>query len=138
MISRSNQAGVSMIEILVSIVIICFGLLGVAGLLTTGIKNTQVSQLRTQASFLAYDMADRMRSNRQAALDGQYRSAVTATNTVALNDATQWQAAVASLPSGAGTVVMGNTRFFTITVQWDDSNLAGGDEHQQFVVVGEL
>lgn len=136
--SSHKQSGISLIEILVSIVIVCFGLLGVAGLLTTGIKSTQGSQFRTQASFMAHDMAERMRINRQAALNGDYSTAVTATNTIATNDKAAWLAAVGTLPSGAGTVVMTNTNFFTITVQWDDSKVAGGGTAQQFVFKGEL
>lgn len=136
--SSEKQFGISLIEILVSIVIVCFGLLGVAGLLTTGIKSTQGSQFRTQASFMAYDMAERMRVNRQIALNGDYSTAVTASNTIATNDKTDWLAAVGTLPSGVGTVAMTNTNFFTITVQWDDSKVAGGGTTQQFVFKGEL
>jgi type IV pilus modification protein PilV len=91
MSQRKIEQGFSLIEILVAIVIICFGLLGVAGLLTTGLKNTHSSQYRTQASFLAYDMAERMRQNRQVALNGEYSTSTTATNTIAANDKTQWQ-----------------------------------------------
>lgn len=138
MISGQNQRGVSLIEILVSIVIVCFGLLGVAGLLTTGLKSTQGSQIRTQASFLAYDMADRMRSNRQVALNQEYVTATTASNAIAVADKADWKTAVETLPGGAGTVTMSNTTFFTITIQWDDSKVAGGSATQQFVFVGEL
>ncbi|MFT3961171.1 type IV pilus modification protein PilV [Propionivibrio sp.] len=132
------QHGFSLIEILVSIVIICFGLLGVAGLLTNGLKNTQSSQYRTQASFLAYDLAERMRVNRQIALNGEYSTSVTATNSIAANDKLEWQAAVGTLPAGVGTVAMTNTTFFTITIQWDDSKAAGGGATEQFVFRGEL
>lgn len=138
MISGQNQRGVSLIEILVSIVIVCFGLLGVAGLLTTGLKSTQGSQIRTQASFLAYDMADRMRSNRRVALNQEYVTATTASNAIAVADKADWKTAVETLPGGAGTVTMSNTTFFTITIQWDDSKVAGGSATQQFVFVGEL
>jgi len=133
-----TEQGFSLIEILVSIVIICFGLLGVAGLLTTGLKNTHSSQYRTQASFMAYDMAERMRQNRQVALNGEYSTATTATNTIAANDKLEWQAVVGTLPAGLGVVAMTNTTFFTITIQWDDSKAAGGGATEQFVFRGEL
>lgn len=133
-----HESGFSLIEILVSIVIICFGLLGVAGLLTTGLKNTHSSQYRTQASFLAYDMAERMRQNRQVALNGEYSTTKTATNTIATNDKLEWQSAIGTLPDGVGVVAMTNTTFFTITVQWDDSKAAGGGTTEQFVFRGEL
>jgi type IV pilus assembly protein PilV len=133
-----KQAGMTLIEILVSILIVSFGLLGVAGLLTTGLKSTQGSQHRTQASLLAYDMADRMRTNRQVALDGEYATAVVAANAIAVSDKAGWQNAVGLLPSGAGTVAMSGTNVFTITIQWDDSRVAGGSATQQFVYKGEI
>jgi len=136
--ASQKQSGISLIEILVSIVIVCFGLLGVAGLLTTGLKSTQESQYRTQASFLAYDMADRMRSNRQVALSGESKTSVTATNAIAVSDKTDWQTTVSALPSGSGTVTMSATNFFEITIQWDDSKVAGGSTTQSFVFKGEL
>lgn len=144
--SVQKQIGVSLIEILVSIVIVSFGLLGVAGLLTTGLKSTQTSQYRTQASHLAYDMADRMRINRDIALAGQYATAVTATNALAVSDKSEWQNALSppapsaltpGLPSGVGAVVMASTTFFTITIQWDESKV-GGSATEQFEYKGEL
>jgi type IV pilus assembly protein PilV len=131
-----KQLGVSLIEILVAILILSFGLLGVAGLMTTGMKNTQSSQYRTQASFLAYDIAERMRTNRQAALNGDY--AATSPGGIAGTDKTEWQAAVATLPAGTGTVAMTSTTFFTITIQWDDSKATGGGTADQFLFRGEL
>lgn len=57
------QAGFTLIEVMVAIVILSFGLLGVAGLMVTGIQFTHSAQQRTMATQLAYDMIDRMRSN---------------------------------------------------------------------------
>lgn len=133
------QSGFTLIEVLVSIVIVSFGLLGVAGLLSTGLKSTQGSLQRTQASLLAYDMADRMRMNRAAARNGEYRTLVTATNTIAVSDKDAWESAVADLlPSGVGSVTMPATNFYSITVQWDDSKVTGGSATQSFVLRGEL
>lgn len=58
------EAGFTLIEVMVAIVILSFGLLGVAGLMVLGIQNTYSSQQRSAATQLAYDMIDRMRSNR--------------------------------------------------------------------------
>jgi type IV pilus assembly protein PilV len=61
------QRGTSMIEVLVTIVILAFGLLGLVGLQT----RLQVSEMeayqRTQALILLEDMANRIASNRTAA-----------------------------------------------------------------------
>lgn len=133
------HTGFTLIEVLVSIVIVSFGLLGVAGLLSTGLKSTQGSLQRTQASLLAYDMADRMRMNRAAARNGEYVTATETTNAVAISDKEAWDEAVASsLPSGAGTVTMPATNFYSITIQWDDSKVTGGSATQSFVLRGEL
>lgn len=133
------HSGFTLIEVLVSIVIVSFGLLGVAGLLSTGLKSTQGSLQRTQASLLAYDMADRMRMNRAAARNGEYTTTVEATNAIAISDKEAWDEAVeGSLPSGAGIVTMPATNFYSITVQWDDSKVTGGSATQSFVLRGEL
>lgn len=133
-----GQRGISMVEVLVTMVVISFGLLGVAGLLATGLRNNQSSEWRTQASILAYDITERMRANRQAALDGFYATATSASG-VAATDKTDWSALLAAkLPSGTGTVTMTDVRFFTIRIQWDDTKGAGGGATEQFEFRGEL
>jgi type IV pilus assembly protein PilV len=63
----SAQRGTSMIEVLVTIVILTFGLLGLVGLQT----KLQVSEMeayqRAQALILLEDMANRIASNRNFA-----------------------------------------------------------------------
>jgi type IV pilus assembly protein PilV len=61
------QAGTSLVEVLVSIIIISIGLLGLAALQSTSLKLSYESYVRTQATFLAYDMIDRIRANPEAA-----------------------------------------------------------------------
>lgn len=61
--AHALAAGFTLIEVLVAVVILAFGLLGVAGLMVTGIQYTYSSQQRSIATQLAYDMIDRMRSN---------------------------------------------------------------------------
>lgn len=67
-----TSAGFSMIEVLVSVVVLSIGLLGVASLQTLGQQFNYRAYLRTQATFLAYDMMDRMRANRDTAMTGGY------------------------------------------------------------------
>ena len=57
------EAGFTLIEVMVAIVILSFGMLGVAALMVTGIQFTHSAQQRTIATQLAYDMVDRMRAN---------------------------------------------------------------------------
>ncbi len=58
-----KQRGVSMIEVLVTLLVTAVGLLGVASLQMNAVKNTRESQMRSIATVLAHDMAERMRSN---------------------------------------------------------------------------
>lgn len=60
-----------MIEVLVSLVVLALGLLGFALLQTMNLRYTQSANYRTQATNLAYDLLDQMRSNRLSAADYQ-------------------------------------------------------------------
>ncbi|WP_448099412.1 type IV pilus modification protein PilV [Luteibacter yeojuensis] len=57
------QRGVSMIEVLVAVLIFTIGLIGLGGLLITATKSNVSAYVRTQVTFLAGNMADRMRAN---------------------------------------------------------------------------
>lgn len=67
------QRGFSMIEVLVTLVVLAFGLLGFALLQTMNLRYTQSANYRTQATNLAYDLLDQMRANRLSA--AQYSNA---------------------------------------------------------------
>jgi len=124
--------GLTLIEVLISLLILSIGILGLATLQTASLNfNTSASQ-RTQATVLAYDMADRMRANRQAALAGDYNiafedptPACAASNlvgTVAAQDISAWRMALACrLPLATGSITR-NGNEFTLTVLWDDSH----------------
>lgn len=58
-----KNSGFTLIEVLISMLVLAVGLLGLAGLQATGIKNNLSAYHRSQASILAYDLADRMRAN---------------------------------------------------------------------------
>jgi len=139
-----TQNGFTIIEMLIAVLVISIGLLGMAGLQTTGIQQSHNSYLKTQASMLAYDMADRMRSNLQGVSAGHYNnidsmdSPVNATpgcassnnacsaSDTASYDIYQWthknsEGSIASLlPSGYGMVTE-NGGIYTITVLWDEA-----------------
>lgn len=139
---RAAESGFSMIEILVTIVIISIALLGSAGLQAYSLKTNQGGQFRNQAAFLVADIVERMEANKKyaadtAALTAYGDSASTATSTtdcsstnctsaqLAAYDITQWKANIASaVPSGTGTVaisgVAGNPATYSITVNWLD------------------
>ena len=65
--NRHQVGGFSLIEVLIALVILALGLLGFALLQTLNLRYTQSANYRTQATNLAYDLLDQMRSNHYAA-----------------------------------------------------------------------
>jgi len=121
-----QQAGLSLVEVLVAVVLLSIGLLGLAGLQASGIRVGQSSTHRSQAAQLAHDMIERMRAN--AASAGAYNltlgDAAPACASVAACDLRDWRLRLQSLPSGTGAVTVSG-RQATVLVQWDDSRGAG-------------
>lgn len=62
-----QQGGFSLIEALISLVILMVGLLGLAGLMVQSQRAEMESYQRAQALILLQDMADRINANRKAA-----------------------------------------------------------------------
>ncbi|MEA5444699.1 type IV pilus modification protein PilV [Gammaproteobacteria bacterium AB-CW1] len=71
-VSSRKEEGFSMLEILISLLILSIGLLGLASLQVVGLQNNHSAYLRSQATILSYEIVDSMRANRQAALEGAY------------------------------------------------------------------
>ncbi|MFK8028748.1 MAG: type IV pilus modification protein PilV [Gammaproteobacteria bacterium] len=77
--STKQQHGFSLIEVLVTIVILSTGMLGIAALYVESLKSGQSALARTKAINLAADMADRIRVNRA----GELSYVTNATDTLA-------------------------------------------------------
>ena len=60
---NNSQQGITLLESLVALLVLSIGLLGTAHLMATGIKQTNGSFARTQATYIAENMAERMRAN---------------------------------------------------------------------------
>lgn len=61
--SYHHPKGFTLIEVLITLLVLSIGLIGLAGLQITGLRLNHDSQLRITASLLASDMAERMRAN---------------------------------------------------------------------------
>ncbi len=69
---RKPSRGFTLLEVLVTVVIFSVGMLGIAGLQMTGMKQTHNSHLRAVATAQVLDMADRMRANLEGVEAGNY------------------------------------------------------------------
>ncbi|MCF6256885.1 MAG: type IV pilus modification protein PilV [Gammaproteobacteria bacterium] len=134
---QTTMRGFTLIEVLVTLVVLAIGLLGLAGLQASSLKHNNNAYQRTQATFLAYDILDRMRANPFGVEAGSYNAIDTGggpltdpgcidTNcdpvTLATSDTFEWATRLAAvLPSGRGIIAGTNANApFTVTVMWDD------------------
>ncbi len=67
---RRRQSGFSLIEVLVSVVIMSVGILGVAGMQVISLQQNRSSLLRAEALQIGNDILDRMRANPQVDYSG--------------------------------------------------------------------
>src|SRR5271165_3358682 len=117
--NKLAQRGSGLIEALISMLVVSIGFIGFAGLQIKGLTSAKDSLFRSEAVYLSYQMADRVRANLPAAAAGAYNNfsiqtapvsgcvvAVSCTPAqMAINDFAEWLAEVQSasaLPSGAG------------------------------------
>lgn len=130
---RRQQGGFSLLEVLIAMVVLAFGLLGFALLQTMNVRYVQSSNYRTQATNLAYDLTEQMRSNRYQAAwystatfsagsksaTGVCSRPVTAV-TIAQNVAA-WQCKVVkALGDNAAATVTVNNGVATVAITWAD------------------
>ena len=75
-ITSSRQSGFTLIEVLVTAVILTIGLLGLAGLQYNSLQGNQGAQMNTVAVLQALDAADRLRSNPVGVASNEYDNLV--------------------------------------------------------------
>ena len=142
-----RQAGVSLIEVLIAVLVTATGVLGAAALQLNSVKFNQLANVRSTAVLLANDITDRMRANSVLALAGSYDIAMDkpAPSGDEINDIDrrEWLNELAlRLPAGDGSISR-NGNVLTITVQWDESRLSKSREAdagatESFVFVTEF
>jgi type IV pilus assembly protein PilV len=135
-----SQGGFSMIEVLVSLLLIAVAMLGQAGMQANALKFSKGASFRMQAVLLANEVGERMESNKAGAIAGNYVIATasgtpTAAGTDCLTaacsatdlttfDLAQWTTRVAAtLPSGTWQIlrsVTGNPSTYQIVLTWQD------------------
>ncbi len=131
---KSNR-GFTLIEALVSLLVFSIGLMGIAGLQMTSLRSSTSAHWHSQATWLAYEMSDRMRANQLGVDNGDYDLVDTASppsdpgcmltgctpTQMSDLDKYDWSLSIDNLPNGVGTVVRNNNQF-TITITWDEAN----------------
>ena len=142
--SCRGQAGFTMVEVMVALVVLAVGLLGIAALLLKSLQSGRTATYRTQAVNLAADLADRIRSNRTAQADygtlfADTPAVVGACDTtggcsdadLAATDLARWKETIADLlPEGQGQVVVqppaaaGEPANYLVSIQWTEQGEA--------------
>lgn len=141
-----RQKGFTLLEVLVAIVVLSIGLLGMAGLIASSMRNNQIAYYRSVATQQTMDMADRMRANLAgvrgvggvgdydalAAIIPAAANCVAVTCTVAqmaVYDHAQWNTANSRLlPGGVGTVASTPPGGFLITMMWTEKDMGGASD----------
>jgi type IV pilus assembly protein PilV len=139
----SRQAGFSLLEVLITIVIVALGLLGVAGMQVTSMRLTEMTENRSMGSIFANDIIDRIRSNRANALayDINFGGPPSSVTDLASQDLLDWKTLLShprlGLPGGDGSVdvvadptcpaVAPARSCFqvTVTLQWNEGRQRG-------------
>lgn len=105
---RTRSKGFTLIEILVSLVILSIALLALAGLMVTTTKNSSFGGRMTEAATLAQDLLEQLRAS-------PWGNVVSGTDqkmgSTGINYTRNWNV----VPNPAGT-----QRWVTVTVNWND------------------
>lgn len=110
------QSGTTMIEVLVTIIILALGLLGLAGLQSRLQMSEMEAYQRSQAIILLNDMASRIATNRNAAATyvtgsanpvGAGMSCPTSTDSIKNVDISEWCNALQGAAEASGGALMG-------------------------------
>lgn len=155
------QSGLSMIEVLITILIVSFGMLGIAGMLLRGLNSGTISTSRSIAVLQANEMADRMRANLAGLRNGSYNAlsytTVSSCASTCLSaqctpaeqaalDFCLWNAQnQRTLPLGRGSVTQradlgagcATSQFFCafdIVVSWDESKTGSTSSLKQYTL----
>lgn len=133
-----QQLGTTLLEVLITLLVVSIGLLGMASFQLRAVKLNAETHRRLQALNLAYEISDSIAVNSRQAANGDYT--VTLANqvssapadSVADRDVKKWLAFVAThLPNGdvvidapTNTTASGDIKTYNIAVCWDDNDAA--------------
>lgn len=137
-----RQRGVSLLEVLVAVVVLSIGLLGLAGLQMSSLRNNQSAAVRTNAVFALYSIVDAMRADPEVTRSNAFDLDVDADDPAgddwSLKQLASWRKRIrddlGDEASGGVNcaVIVGPppAARCTITIRWDDSLGLGGSSAQ--------
>lgn len=121
------QAGVSLIEALVAILVFSLGILGLVSILAVSVENSSQAKYRADASFVANRLIGEMWSGNRGSL-GTYAGTYDASKTDSADARiAAWSRAVAQALESGRAVVSVNGDTVTVTVSWV-ARAKGGDQ----------
>lgn len=130
-----RQAGVGLIEVLVTLLILATSLLAMGALQSRSLQFNHSAYLRSQANVMAYDILDRIRINRDelASYGRDYDDDVPTGGSVADTDMAQWLGRVQTvLPGGDAEIECDDDRVCTVSLRWvEQDEVPGGTEVQE-------
>lgn len=146
--SSSRQSGFTLIEVMIAILVLGFGLLGYALLQTMSVRFTQSANYRTQATNLAYELLDQVRVNRIAGSDyaGNYpaaaagcAAAVVGAGVSATAFRNAWSCKLRSaIGEGARATVTKVGDAYTVNIIWNDERWTTSGNEPDFSVGAEI
>lgn len=132
-----RMSGFSLIEVMVALLVLAFGLLGFALLQTMNVRFTESANYRTLAANLAQEMLDQLRVNRVAAAQysGTYSASAVAGDCDPVDRVTpagftrQWQCRLGrGLGEESSAVVSYSAGVATVSITWGDQRWNDADK----------
>ena len=139
-----RHTGSSLLEVLVTMVILSIGLLGYAGMQVSSMRSTETGRMRSEVIALASDISDRLKANRQQANAGAYNgnlsektsppdceSNTCTTQQMRKQDLSSWYERLSTLPDGKGNITTTtitldgvDATLMTISLCWNEGRVA--------------
>lgn len=138
-LTYGRERGVTLIEVMVAVFITAIGLLGAAALQLNALKYTDSARTTSHATFIAYDILDRIRANADLTTLANYgltgvASAPSNPANILQQDLSDFATNVRTLSGGEGIITVDETKV-TVTVTWSEARAnavaKGGDAGEQ-------
>jgi len=139
-----RHAGSSLLEVLVTMVILSIGLLGYAGMQASSLRSTETGRMRSEVIALAGDISERLKANQQQADAGAYNGSFSENSSppdcslnactsrqMSKQDLSSWYERLSTLPDGKGNITKTiitidgiDSTLMTISLCWNEGRVA--------------